>query len=94
MTIATTALSPPRFTGRLSTFFYLRPRLLLALFLLPPLLWLGIVYLGANTRFDIRLSGGGHLAVMQQNRDAQYAPEQGSKVTLWWDRRHLMTFGG
>ena len=20
--------------------------------------------------------------------------EQGSKVTLWWDQRHLMTFGG
>ncbi|HET6618516.1 MAG TPA: ABC transporter ATP-binding protein [Dongiaceae bacterium] len=53
-----------------------------------------LLYLGANTRFDIRLSGGGHLAVMQQNRDAHYAPAQGSKVTLWWDRRHLMTFGG
>ncbi|HEX6120089.1 MAG TPA: ABC transporter ATP-binding protein [Dongiaceae bacterium] len=53
-----------------------------------------LLYLGANTRFDIRLAGGGHLAVMQQNRDAHYAPEQGSNVTLWWDRRHLMTFGG
>jgi putative spermidine/putrescine transport system ATP-binding protein len=53
-----------------------------------------LLYLGANTRFDIRLPGGGHLAVVQQNRDTHYAPEQGSKVTLWWDRRHLMTFGG
>src|SRR5262245_6933826 len=53
-----------------------------------------LLYLGANTRFDIRLSGGGHLAVMQQNRDTHFAPEQGSKVTLWWDKRHLMTFGG
>ena len=53
-----------------------------------------LLYLGANTRFDIRLPGGGYLAVVQQNRDAHYAPEQGSKVTLWWDARHLMTFGG
>jgi putative spermidine/putrescine transport system permease protein len=37
----------PGFSNRLSTFFYLRPRLLLAVFLLPPLLWLGIVYLGS-----------------------------------------------
>jgi len=53
-----------------------------------------LLYLGANTRFDIRLPGGGHLAVMQQNRDTHFAPTQGSKVTLWWDKRHLMTFGG
>jgi putative spermidine/putrescine transport system ATP-binding protein len=53
-----------------------------------------LLYLGANTRFDIRLPGGGHLAVVQQNRDTHFAPEQGSRVTLWWDKRHLMTFGG
>ncbi|WP_119303516.1 ABC transporter ATP-binding protein [Dongia deserti] len=53
-----------------------------------------LLYLGANTRFDIRLPGGGHLAVMQQNRGTHYAPELGTKVTLWWDRRHLMTFAG
>jgi putative spermidine/putrescine transport system ATP-binding protein len=53
-----------------------------------------LLYLGANTRFDIRLPGGGHLAVVQQNRDTHFAPAQGAKVTLWWDRRHLMTFGG
>src|SRR5215510_14230378 len=45
----TTAAAPlsPSFTSRLSTYFYLRPRMLLALLLLPPLLWLGIVYLGS-----------------------------------------------
>jgi putative spermidine/putrescine transport system permease protein len=32
---------------RLSTFLYRRPRLFLALLLLPPLLWLGVVYLGS-----------------------------------------------
>src|SRR5262245_5741916 len=46
MTTAAATL-PPSFTSRLSTFFYLRPRMLLALFLLPPLLWLGVVYLGS-----------------------------------------------
>ncbi len=34
-------------SGRLSTFFYLRPRVLLLLLLVPPLLWLGVVYLGS-----------------------------------------------
>jgi putative spermidine/putrescine transport system ATP-binding protein len=53
-----------------------------------------LLYLGANTRFDVRLPSGGHLAVVQQNRETHYAPEQGAKVTLWWDRRHLMTFAG
>jgi putative spermidine/putrescine transport system permease protein len=32
---------------RLSTFLYLRPRLILALLLGPPLLWLGVIYLGS-----------------------------------------------
>jgi putative spermidine/putrescine transport system permease protein len=34
------------FGRRTSTFLFTRPRLLLALLLLPPLLWLGVVYLG------------------------------------------------
>ncbi len=34
-------------SGRLSTYFYLRPRVLLLLLLVPPLLWLGVVYLGS-----------------------------------------------
>jgi putative spermidine/putrescine transport system permease protein len=33
--------------GGVSTFLYLRPRFMLALLLLPPLLWLGIIYLGS-----------------------------------------------
>jgi putative spermidine/putrescine transport system permease protein len=33
--------------GRLSTFLYLRPRLVLLLLLVPPLLWLGVIYLGS-----------------------------------------------
>ena len=37
----------PSSLGRLSTYFYTRPRLLLLLLLLPPLLWLGIIYLGS-----------------------------------------------
>ncbi|HJT11095.1 MAG TPA: ABC transporter permease [Dongiaceae bacterium] len=46
---AATAIAPqgPSLTSRLSTYFYLRPKLLLMLFLLPPLLWLGIVYVGS-----------------------------------------------
>jgi putative spermidine/putrescine transport system permease protein len=37
----------PRLGRRISTALLLRPKLLLALLLLPPLLWLGVVYLGA-----------------------------------------------
>jgi putative spermidine/putrescine transport system permease protein len=41
------SLSPPSFLGRLSTFLYRRPLLLLLFLLVPPLLWLGVIYLGA-----------------------------------------------
>ena len=37
----------PGIARRLSTLLYLRPRWLLALLLAPPLLWLGIIYLGS-----------------------------------------------
>ncbi len=37
----------PSVAGRLSTFFFLRPRFTLLALLVPPLLWLGIVYLGS-----------------------------------------------
>ncbi len=53
-----------------------------------------ILYLGANTRFDIKLAAGGHLAVVQQNRETHFNPAQGEAVTIWWDRRHLQSFGG
>jgi putative spermidine/putrescine transport system permease protein len=39
----------PSSLQRLSTGLYLRPRLLLAVLLGPPILWLGVVYLGALT---------------------------------------------
>jgi putative spermidine/putrescine transport system permease protein len=45
--MALAAALSPSVTSRISTYFYLRPRMLLALFLLPPLLWLGVVYLGS-----------------------------------------------
>jgi putative spermidine/putrescine transport system permease protein len=41
------AAAAPSAATRLSTFLYLRPRLVLLLLLVPPLLWLGIVYLGS-----------------------------------------------
>ena len=53
-----------------------------------------VLYLGANTRFDVKLAAGGHLAVVQQNRETHFAPTQGDAVTLWWERRHLQSFGG
>ena len=53
-----------------------------------------VLYLGANTRFEIKLAAGGHLAVVQQNRESHFAPAQGDSVTLWWDQRHLQSFGG
>jgi putative spermidine/putrescine transport system permease protein len=51
MTAAAAALNDASGGGtplrRLSTYFYLRPRLVLLLLLLPPLLWLGVIYLGS-----------------------------------------------
>jgi putative spermidine/putrescine transport system permease protein len=41
------AVPSPSLIGRLSTFLYRRPLMLLVLLLVPPLLWLGVVYLGA-----------------------------------------------
>ena len=39
--------STATFGGRVSDAFWRKPRLLLALLLVPPVLWLGIVYLGS-----------------------------------------------
>ena len=41
------SLPPVTLVGRVSTFFYRRPLFLLMLLLIPPLLWLGVVYLGS-----------------------------------------------
>jgi putative spermidine/putrescine transport system permease protein len=46
-TVAGTVAGSPSALQRLSTRLYLRPRLLLALLLGLPILWLGVVYLGA-----------------------------------------------
>jgi putative spermidine/putrescine transport system ATP-binding protein len=51
-----------------------------------------ILYLGANTRYLIRLDDGGELTVLLQNRDAHFEPAQGESVRLWWESRHLLRF--
>jgi putative spermidine/putrescine transport system permease protein len=43
----TAAYAQPSLTSRISTALYLRPKLLLMLLLAPPLLWLGVIYLGS-----------------------------------------------
>jgi putative spermidine/putrescine transport system permease protein len=39
--------TPKSVWNRISTYLYVRPKMLLVLFLLPPMLWLGIIYLGS-----------------------------------------------
>ena len=48
-TVATTSILPGRggVMGRLSDLFWRRPNLLLLLMLVPPVLWLGIIYIGS-----------------------------------------------
>ncbi|HKQ23337.1 MAG TPA: ABC transporter permease [Burkholderiales bacterium] len=43
----TAAYAQPSLTSRISSALYLHPRLLLTLLLAPPLLWLGVIYLGS-----------------------------------------------
>jgi putative spermidine/putrescine transport system permease protein len=43
----TAACAQPSFASRISTALYLHPKLLLMLLLVPPLLWLGVIYLGS-----------------------------------------------
>ncbi|HKZ69089.1 MAG TPA: ABC transporter permease [Anaerolineales bacterium] len=45
--MASKPASPPKLWRQLSTFLYVHPRLSLILLLAPPLLWLGVVYLGS-----------------------------------------------
>jgi putative spermidine/putrescine transport system permease protein len=47
MTAAAATIADAAPFRRLSTFLYLRPRLVLLLLLVPPLLWLGVIYLGS-----------------------------------------------
>jgi putative spermidine/putrescine transport system ATP-binding protein len=51
-----------------------------------------VLYLGANTRYQVALDGGGELTALLQNRDAHFEPTQGDAVRLWWETRHLMRF--
>ncbi|WP_368412909.1 ABC transporter ATP-binding protein [Dongia sp.] len=51
-----------------------------------------ILYLGANTRYEVALEGGGELTVTLQNREAHAEPAEGETVQLWWEARHLMRF--
>ena len=47
MSLAAAAPAQEGWLARISTALFLRPRLALLLLLLPPLLWLGIVYMGS-----------------------------------------------
>jgi putative spermidine/putrescine transport system ATP-binding protein len=51
-----------------------------------------VLYLGASTRYQIELSRGGELTVIEQNREspgADGALRQGSTVRLIWQREHV-----
>jgi putative spermidine/putrescine transport system permease protein len=47
MQAATMPSAHPRFTQRIANALYCRPKLLLAILLGPPLIWLGVIYLGS-----------------------------------------------
>ena len=52
-----TAIFPAKSAAdRLTTLFWRKPKLLLALMLTPPLLWLGVVYLGSLAALLLQLS--------------------------------------
>lgn len=53
-----------------------------------------ILYLGANTRYDVALDGGGEMTVTLQNRDQHGGAAEGDRVLLWWEARHLMRLAG
>ena len=48
------------------------------------------LYLGAGSRYDVALQGGGHLTVMMQNRESGFQPAQGDPVLLWWNASDLL----
>ena len=47
MSLASVSAAKPSLLHRVSTALYVRPKLLLILLLVPPLLWLGVIYLGS-----------------------------------------------
>ena len=55
-----------------------------------------LLYLGASTRYNVALDGGGELTVIEQNRDAPdvaAVPQQGLPVRLVWPRRQVQPIG-
>jgi putative spermidine/putrescine transport system ATP-binding protein len=49
-----------------------------------------VLYLGAGSRYDVALQGGGELTVMLQNRETGFQPTQGDAVLLWWNANDLL----
>lgn len=49
-----------------------------------------VLYLGAGSRYDVALQGGGELTVMLQNRETGFQPVQGDAVLLWWQASDLL----
>ncbi|HEX9449375.1 MAG TPA: ABC transporter ATP-binding protein [Dongiaceae bacterium] len=49
-----------------------------------------VLYLGAGSRYDVALQGGGELTVMRQNRESGFQPAQGDDVLLWWNASDLL----
>jgi putative spermidine/putrescine transport system ATP-binding protein len=49
-----------------------------------------VLYLGAGSRYDVALQGGGHLTVMLQNHQSGFQPAQGDPVLLWWNASDLL----
>ncbi|HEU0199037.1 MAG TPA: ABC transporter ATP-binding protein [Burkholderiaceae bacterium] len=53
------------------------------------------VYLGATTRYIVRLDGGGEIAVQVQNTDeAAAAPALDQSVRVVWQKRHQLPLAG
>ena len=53
-----------------------------------------LVYLGAATRYAVRLDTGGQLLVLRQNADDGPGPGPGQPVRVAWPRRHHQALGG
>ncbi len=55
-----------------------------------------VLYLGANTRFEVALDTGGMLTVIEQNREEVQAGgwPLDRPVRLWWERAHMQAIGG
>jgi putative spermidine/putrescine transport system ATP-binding protein len=49
-----------------------------------------VLYLGAGSRYEVELQGGGELTVMMQNRQSGFQPVQGDGVLLWWEAGDLL----